>query len=89
MELLAFPEEVSFLSERDQIYQAIYQCLSKQVELVKKKQLKLENEKYRLMKQDVLGNLRRFYVISTGCFEVSYISRIEELMCQLNPFKLE
>lgn len=84
MELLAFPEEISFLCDPNQVYQAIYQCLSAQVKAVGQEQITLKNEAYRLTKQDVLENVRRFRGISSIRFESSYVFQIDELLHRLD-----
>lgn len=83
VELLAFPEASGFVSSQNQVYDAIYKVLEKQVETVKQKKVLLENERYKLTNLDVRENIMRFRNAVSKNFDSSHVYKIEDLLHQL------
>ena len=59
IELLRYPDRVDFRVDRRMVFQAIHQKLAQQVEEVQSDSIQINNERYRLTKNDVRSNLER------------------------------
>ena len=84
IELLAFPEEVNFVSDRTQVYQAILIMLKEQIGELNKEDYSLSNEKYNLQTQDVRENLTRFYNVVKRHFSPDEAHPVEDLLASLS-----